>query len=142
MTARISLILGKVRGHRPRLQLLRSTFSAACQGGVVRLWNKTMKLQASAETVWKMSLPLVLCGLGDTIVEVTDTILLARFGVTELGAVALAAAIYESAIFVMFGVSDGIQIITARRAGQARDKSIGEAFRYGMMTLLAVGFVV
>src|SRR5262249_30469238 len=101
-----------------------------------------MKLQASAETVWKMSLPLVLCGLGDTIVEVTDTILLARFGVIELGAVALAAAIYETAIFVMFGVSDGIQIITARRAGQSRDKSIGEAFRYGMMTLLAVALIV
>lgn len=101
-----------------------------------------MKLQASARTVWRMSFPLVLCGLGDTIVGVTDTIFLARFGVIELGAVALAAAIYETGVFVMFGVRDGIQIITARRVGQAKEKAVGEAFRYGLTALLATAVIL
>lgn len=101
-----------------------------------------MKLRISSRTIWAISLPIIIAGANETIVEVTDTIFLARFGTVELGAVALAAAIYEVISFLTFGLGDGIQIICARRAGQANERGIGDAFNHGTTLLLATSLVL
>jgi putative MATE family efflux protein len=101
-----------------------------------------MKLQISSRTIWAISLPLIIAGANETIVEVTDTIFLAHFGTIELGAVALAAAIYEVVSFVTFGLGDGIQIICARRAGQANERGVGDAFNHGTVLLLATSLIL
>lgn len=101
-----------------------------------------MKLKLSSRTIWGISLPIILAGANETLVEVTDTIFLARFGMVELGAVALAATIYEVVSFFAFGLGDGIQIICARRAGQASERGIGEAFNHGTALLLATSLVL
>jgi putative MATE family efflux protein len=101
-----------------------------------------MKLKLSSRTIWAISLPIILAGANETLVEVTDTIFLARFGTVELGAVALAATIYEVVSFLAFGLGDGIQIICARRAGQADDRGIGQAFNHGVVLLLATSLLL
>jgi Na+-driven multidrug efflux pump len=106
------------------------------------LSNETLKLQCSTGTIWAISHPLILAGINDTIVEISDTIFLARYGIVELGAVALAHSIYETLLFFMFGLSDGIQIITARRAGQTQPKRIGEVFNSGLTVLLMTASIV
>lgn len=101
-----------------------------------------MKLQISSRTIWAISLPLIIAGANETIVEVTDTIFLAHFGTIELGAVALAAAVYEVVIFLTLGLGDGIQIICARRAGQASERGVGDAFNHGTALLLATSIIL
>jgi putative MATE family efflux protein len=101
-----------------------------------------MKAKVTSRAIWAISLPIIIAGANETIVEVTDTIFLARYGMVELGAVALAAALFEVVSFFSLGLSDGIQIICARRAGQADDRGIGDAFNHGVALLLATSVVL
>ena len=58
------------------------------------------KLQPSYKNIWGISFPIIIAGISETVVEVTDTILLAHYGMTELAAVGIAASIYGVALFL------------------------------------------
>jgi putative MATE family efflux protein len=83
----------------------------------------------------------VIAGFSETIVDITDTVFLAHYGVTELGAIGLADAIYALALFMTFGLVDGIQISIGRRAGEGRAQQIGAVFNQGLY-LLAISAVL
>lgn len=101
-----------------------------------------METRAFSKTVWAVSLPIVFAEISETIVHVTDTAFLARVGVAELGAIALADTIYELATVPMVALVDGIQILTSRRAGQRRDEAVGETFNLGLALLTVVSLVL
>jgi len=103
-----------------------------------------MKFQPSYKTIWGISFPIIIAGISETVVEVTDTIFLAHYGMTELAAVGLAATIYGVALFLTLGLVDGMQIIIARRAGQGRNTEIGEVFNQGiyLLTLAAIAMIL
>src|SRR5438093_5114652 len=98
-------------------------------------------LGTSSRTIWAIALPVLLAELGGHVVEFPDPAFLGRFGTIELAAVGLAAAIYGLVVFFTLGLSDGIQILTARRAGQGRARAIGDAFFHGASLLLATACV-
>lgn len=106
--------------------------------------NELTKLQPSYKSIWGISFPIIIAGISETVVEVTDTIFLAHYGMVELAAVGLAASIYGVALFVALGLIDGIQIIIARRAGEGRNTQIGEVFNQGvyMLTLAAIAMIL
>ncbi len=106
-----------------------------------RLAPAPLKLETTARALWALALPIIFAEASEIVVETTDIALLARFGTLELGAVGLAAAIYEVLVFGAFGLADGIQIVAARRAGQERAAGIGDAFFHGA-SLMAVAAVV
>ena len=95
-----------------------------------------LRLDTSARTIWAIALPIIFAEINETIVEVTDAAFLARFGTVELGAVGLAAAIYEVVVFFSFGLADSVQIVAARRAGQERARGVGDAFFHGAVLVL------
>ncbi len=99
--------------------------------------SRDSQLQISTKTIWTIALPLVISGFNETIIEASDTAFLARVGVSQLGAAGVAYSIYFTAKFFMIGLGDGIQILTARRAGQTREEDVGEVFRHGLSLLLA-----
>lgn len=86
--------------------------------------------------IWTISYPIVIAGITESIVEITDTIFLAHYGVTELAAIGLAGAIYSLALFLSLGLVDGIQIIIGRRVGQQQDAEIGRVFNQGLYLLV------
>ena len=104
--------------------------------------SRTLQHQISAKTIWTIAAPLVISGFNETIIEVSDTAFLARVGVIELGAAGVAYSIYHAAKFFMIGLGDGIQILTARRAGQTREQDIGNVFNHGLSILLAIAVVL
>jgi putative MATE family efflux protein len=81
-------------------------------------------------------------GVGEQIVDLTSTVLLARYGIVELGAVGLADTIYEMLIVLIIGLVDGLQIVLARRAGERSDAAIGETFNQGVLLLLALSAAI
>jgi putative MATE family efflux protein len=87
--------------------------------------------------IWRISYPLIVAGVSETVVEVTDTVFLARYGITELAAIGLAGTIYGVALALIYGLVDGIQILVARRVGERRDPEVGVVFNQGLY-LLAV----
>ena len=103
-----------------------------------------MKFQPTYKNIWGISFPIIIAGLSETVVEVTDTIFLAHYGITELAAVGLAATIYGVALFLTMGLVDGIQIIIGRRAGEEQFTEIGQVFNQGLylLTLAAIMMIL
>ncbi len=86
--------------------------------------------------IWGISFPIIIAGISESVVEITDTIFLAHYGVTELAAIGMADAFYSLALFLSLGLVDGIQIIIGRRAGQERSADIGRVFNQGLYLLV------
>jgi putative MATE family efflux protein len=82
-----------------------------------------------------MSFPIILAGVSETIVDITDTIFLAHYGTTELAAIGMADAIYGLSLFLILGLVDGIQIIIGRRSGEEQVLEIGKIFNQGAYLL-------
>jgi len=91
-----------------------------------------MKLAISSRALWGISLPVMAASIHEAVIDVANTAFLARYGVTELGAIALGDSVYDLASCAALGLSDGIQIIVARRAGQGRSRDIGGVVNQGL----------
>src|SRR6184192_4122752 len=88
--------------------------------------------------VWKISFPIILAQANETILHLIDTAFLARVGVTELGAIAVADSVLLLFLVLPIGLADGIQILAARRAGQKRPEAAGALFNQGLVLILII----
>jgi MATE family multidrug resistance protein len=100
------------------------------------------KLSRLSKALWAISLPIIFVGVGEQIVDVTDTALLSRYGIVELGAVGLADTIYEMLTVLIIGLVDGMQIVIARRIGQRNDRAVGETFNQGLALLVMIALAI
>lgn len=94
--------------------------------------------------IWTISLPIIIAGVSETVIDVTDAIFLGRYGVTELGAVALADTIYQMVIVVTVGLTTALQIVVSHRTGEQDTDQIGRTFVQGLylLTLAAAALFV
>ena len=100
------------------------------------------RFSPSYKNIWLLSFPLMIAGLSETIVGITDTIFLAHYGTTELAALGLADAIYALALFLIAGFVDGIQITIGRRAGEERHLQIGKVLNQGLYLLAGISVIM
>ena len=87
--------------------------------------------------IWILSFPLIIASISETVVGITDTIFLSRYGTTELAALGMANTIYGVALFLILGLVDGIQITIGRRAGEEQHRAIGKVLNQGLYLLAA-----
>jgi putative MATE family efflux protein len=97
-----------------------------------------MANNAFSRLVWKVSLPVIFVEATETLDHLINTIFLARVGVTELGAIAVADSVLLLFLVLPLGLVDGIQILTARRVGQRRPDAVGAVFNQGLTLVLLV----
>src|SRR6185503_4607845 len=86
-----------------------------------------------SRVVWKVSLPIILIEATETLDHLIDTLFLARVGITELGAIAVADSVMLLFLILPLSLVDGIQILTARRLGQRRRDQVGSVFNQGLL---------
>src|SRR6185369_6473628 len=86
-----------------------------------------------SRVVWRVSLPIIFLEATETFDHLIDTLFLARVGVTELGAIAVADAVMLLFLILPLSMVDGIQILTARRLGQRRPDAVGAVFNQGLL---------
>jgi putative MATE family efflux protein len=94
-----------------------------------------------SRVVWKVSLPIIFVEATETFDHLIDTLFLARVGVTELGAIAVADAVMLLFLILPLAWVDGIQILTARRVGQRRPDAVGAVFNQGLLQALLLSVV-
>lgn len=94
-----------------------------------------MKIRGTSKSLWRISLPLIFAGFSESVVDVTDAIFLAHYGLVELGAIAIADSFYELLIVATMGLVEGLQIVISRRAGQEDAEGIGRTFQQGLYLL-------
>ena len=69
-----------------------------------------MKLPSNKE-IWILTYPIILSMLAENVINVTDTVFLARIGEAELGAAAIGGTFYILLFIIGLGFSIGSQII-------------------------------
>jgi len=91
-----------------------------------------------SRVLWKLSLPVIFVEATETFDHLIATLFLARVGVTELGAIAVADAVLLLFLIVPLSLVDGLQILTARRVGQRRAEAAGAVFNQGLLAALGL----
>jgi len=97
-----------------------------------------MTTDSLSRDVWRVSLPIILAEASETLLHLIDSIFLARVGVTELGAIAVADSVLLLFLVLPLGLADGVQILTARRTGQRRPEAVGAVFNQGLSLVLVI----
>src|SRR5213595_3490879 len=97
-----------------------------------------MSMSRLSRVVWKVSLPVILAGASENLLHLIDTIFLARVGVTELGALAIADSVLLVFLVMPLGLAEAMQILASRRAGQRRPDAVGAAFNQGLLAVALI----
>ncbi|MBX9362999.1 MATE family efflux transporter [Streptomyces sp. WAC04114] len=92
--------------------------------------------------VWRLAYPLLVAGLTQIVLNIVDTVMLARLSTDALSAFALAAPVYLVALIVVRGWATAVQVQVAQRHGAGRPDEVARVVRVGLVTALAAGCVV
>lgn len=82
----------------------------------------------SYKNIWKIALPVIISGVAQNVVTVTDTLFLGSIGNVELGAAGNAGILYFLLVLSGLGFTSGAQIIIGRRNGEKNFSQIGKIF--------------
>ena len=93
-------------------------------------------------SVWALAVPILFAEVGESIIQVTDTLLLGRVGTTELAAIGLADAVLEVLIVPAIGLAEAMQIMVARRVGEQREREVGPTFARALVLVAVVAFAL
>jgi MATE family multidrug resistance protein len=91
-----------------------------------------------SRVIWKVSIPIIFVEATETFDHLIATLFLARVGVTELGAIAVADSVLLLFLLLPLALVDGMQILTARRVGQRRPEAVGAIFNQGLLFILGL----
>lgn len=101
-----------------------------------------MSEKSHYKRILQLTLPVMVSGLAQNIIHVTDTAFMTRLGEAEVGASAIAGLYYLTLIFLGFGLGVGSQILIARRCGEGRYDEVGKIFANLIYVFLALGIVL
>ena len=90
----------------------------------------------SYKDIFKVTFPVVLMLLAQTIVQLAGTIFMGQVGLAQQKAVTVAGIFYIAFFTICFGFSIGAQIMVSRRNGEKNYSAIGEIIIQGTIFLL------
>jgi len=80
--------------------------------------------------------------MAENIINITDTVFLARIGEGELGASAIGGTFYVILFIIGLGFSIGTQIIISRRLGEDKPREVGSVFEISVFFLIVVALLL
>lgn len=92
--------------------------------------------------IWNIAYSIILGNLAQTIISITDTAFLGRLGEVELGASAMSGIYYYFFTTLAWGFAIGVQVIVARRFGEANYSKIGTTLGHGLIFVLAFALLM
>ena len=92
-------------------------------------------LDLKYKSILKVALPLMVSSFIQAVVLITDTAFLSRHDTLSYDAAGNAGLLFMTLFIAMTGMSDGTQILIARRIGQNKLKRVGRIFGTTLITL-------
>lgn len=92
--------------------------------------------------IWNIAYSIILGNLAQTIISITDTAFLGRLGEVELGASAMSGIYYYFFTTLAWGFAVGVQVIVARRYGEANYSKIGATLGHGFIFVLGFACIL
>jgi MATE family, multidrug efflux pump len=96
----------------------------------------------SYKNIWKISLPIIISGVAQNVVNVTDTMFLGWVSNVALGAAGNAGIFYFVLVITGMGFTTGSQIIIGRRNGEKNYSQIGKVFDHTIYFILPLGLLL
>lgn len=88
-----------------------------------------------------LGFPLILGMVGQMAIQVIDTAMLGRVGVTPVAAAALAGSLFHFVLVAGFGLCAAIQVFVSQALGGRREGEAGSILAHGLVIVLAYSFV-
>jgi len=101
--------------------------------------NKLLAL--NYKTILSVALPMMVSGFIQSIVLITDSAFISRYSVEGFDAVGNAGLAYITFFMMLLGMSDGAQIIMARRIGENRGDQLGRLLNATWIVLGSLALV-
>ncbi len=92
--------------------------------------------------IWAVSYPIIIGGIGQTIINVTDSAFLGRISEVALGASAIAGLFYVTFSMLGYGFGVGIQIIIARLNGEKKYHEMGNVLDHSLYFLMSLSVLL
>lgn len=93
------------------------------------------------KSILSVALPMMVSGFIQSVVLITDSAFISRYSVEGFDAVGNAGLAYITFFMMLMGMSDGAQIIMARRIGEERKAAVGRQVSAAGLVLAALAFV-
>lgn len=90
--------------------------------------------------IWAITYPLILSGISQTIINISDTIFLGRLSELALGAAAIAGLYYVTFYMLGVGFSIGSQILIARFQGESETEKVKQTFQVTSALFILIAF--
>lgn len=98
-----------------------------------------MQLDTSYKQIWNLSYPIILGGIAQTAINITDSVYLSKVGPVAFDASAFGGMIYFVMWIIGFAFGIGAQILIARKAGEGKKHEIGKIFENTLYLLCTLG---
>lgn len=100
------------------------------------------KVRATYKDIWRISYPIMLGSLAQTVLGLTDTAFLGRVGEVELGAAGIATVFYFVLNMIGIAVGVGLQILVARKAGEGKISEIGKIYDHSFIIFMLLAVIL
>src|SRR5215218_102657 len=97
-----------------------------------------LQLQTSNKQILGMAMPIAVATLEPQINFITNNIFLGGLGEEELASAGITGVYYLIFAVIGNGLSNGLQVLIARRAGEGLPKEIGRLFLHGVWASLLI----
>lgn len=94
------------------------------------------------KSIWKIAFPIIISGIAQNVVNVTDTAFLGQVSNAALGAAGNAGIFYFVIIITGMGFTTGAQIIIARRNGENNLLQIGRVLDHTFYFIIPFAFLL
>ena len=101
-----------------------------------------MDLSISYKNIWKIAFPIIISGIAQNVVNVTDTMFLGQLSNVALGAGGNAGIFYFVLVITGMGFTTGAQIIIGRRNGEGNYSQIGKVFDHCLYFIIPLGLIL
>ncbi len=98
-------------------------------------------LPLSYRSILGVALPMMVSGFIQSIVLITDSALISRYSIVGFDAVGNAGLAYITFFMMLLGMSDGAQILMARRIGESRSDQLGRILNATWLSLGVLAFL-
>ncbi len=99
-------------------------------------------MKNNVRQILNIAWPLTISGFSTALLQLADTVFLARFDEQVMAAAGNAALFYFFVVYSLAGLSNGIQIIMSRRLGENKPQEIPEYFQHGFAVLLVLAICI
>ncbi|MDC3253177.1 MATE family efflux transporter, partial [Crocinitomicaceae bacterium] len=99
-------------------------------------------LDIKYRTILSVAIPLMGTSFIQSIVMITDSAFLSRYSITAFDAAGNGGLIYITVFIALMGMSDGAQIIMARRIGEKKENLIAQVFGTTLITNFLISLLL